>query len=214
MITNLRENNTLIFGQHVNHCSASSNIKDMPSSEVPEVCFIGRSNVGKSSLINTICERKNIARISNTPGRTQLIHFYIVNKKLYLVDLPGYGYAKAPKSKIYDWNRLIYDYLHTRSRLQRIFLLIDARHGIKNLDHKMMFFLNKVGLNFQSILTKTDKVSSSNLDKIINNTELEMKNYPAARPEIISTSARQKIGIEKIREQLNLVVNSSNISKE
>ena len=103
----MRENNSLIFGQQVNHFSAVSSIQNMPNSHVPEICFAGRSNVGKSSLINAICERKNIARISNTPGRTQLIHFYIVQNKLFITDLPGYGYAKAPKSKIIEWNKLI-----------------------------------------------------------------------------------------------------------
>ena len=210
MITNLRENNSLIFGQQVNHFSAVSNIQNMPNSHIPEICFAGRSNVGKSSLINAICERKNIARTSNTPGRTQLIHFYIVQNKLFITDLPGYGYAKAPKSKIIEWNKLIEQYLMIRSRLQRAFILIDARHGIKESDHKIMIWLNNIALNFQCVLTKIDKITSSKLDAIIQSTKLEIKKYTAAHPEIISTSAKKNIGINKIREHLNLITKTFN----
>ena len=210
MITNLRENNSLIFGQQVNHFSAVSNIQNMPNSHIPEICFAGRSNVGKSSLINAICERKNIARTSNTPGRTQLIHFYIVQNKLFITDLPGYGYAKAPKSKITEWNKLIEQYLMIRSRLQRTFILIDARHGIKESDHEMMTWLNNIALNFQCVLTKIDKVTSSKLNTIVKSTKLEVEKYTAAHPEIISTSAKKNIGINKIREHLNLITKNFN----
>ena len=210
MITNLGENNSLVFGQQVNHFSAVSNIQNMPNSHIPEICFAGRSNVGKSSLINAICERKNIARVSNTPGRTQIIHFYIVQNKLFITDLPGYGYAKAPKSKIIEWNKLIEQYLITRSRLQRAFILIDARHGIKESDHKMMIWLNNIALNFQCVLTKIDKVTNSKLNIIVKSIKLEIQKYTPAHPEIISTSAKKNIGINKIRGHLNLITKNFN----
>ena len=191
MVNNLKEN-CLLFGQHVDYCCAAPNMDSMPSYPVPEVCFAGRSNVGKSSLINAISKRKNIARTSNTPGRTQLIYFYLVNKKLLMADLPGYGYAKASKAKIFEWNLLIEKYLKNRSILLRVFLLIDARHGIKENDKNMILFLNKIGINFQCILTKIDKLNSKDLDINKNKTIKELENFSAAHPEIILTSTKKK----------------------
>ena len=206
-VNNLKEN-CLLFGQHVDYCCAAPNMDSMPSYPVPEVCFAGRSNVGKSSLINAISKRKNIARTSNTPGRTQLIYFYLVNKKLLMADLPGYGYAKASKSKIFEWNLLIEKYLKNRSILLRVFLLIDARHGIKENDKNMILFLNKIGINFQCILTKIDKLNSKDLDINKNKTIKELENFSAAHPEIILTSTKKNIGIDKLRTHLNLIANT------
>ena len=207
MVDNLKEN-CLLFGQHVDYCCAAPNMDSMPSYPVPEVCFAGRSNVGKSSLINAISKRKNIARTSNTPGRTQLIYFYLVNKKLLMADLPGYGYAKASKSKIFEWNLLIEKYLKNRSILLRVFLLIDARHGIKENDKNMIVFLNKIGISFQCILTKIDKLNSKDLDINKNKTIKELENFSAAHPEIILTSTKKNIGIDKLRTHLNLIANT------
>ncbi len=199
--------NILIFNQNVEHYIAASNPKDFPNLNIPEVCFAGRSNVGKSSLINAICNKRNLARTSNTPGRTQLIHFYNVENKLLLSDLPGYGYAKAPKSKIADWTKLIEKYFISRSNLIRVFILIDSRRGIKNSDHELMKLLNIIGVNFQCILTKSDKITKSSLNNVYNESKINIEKYAASYPEIIITSSKKNIGIDKIHSCLNLLKN-------
>ena len=199
--------NILIFNQNVEHYIAASNPKDFPNLNIPEVCFAGRSNVGKSSLINSICNKRNLARTSNTPGRTQLIHFYNVENKLLLSDLPGYGYAKAPKSKIDDWTKLIEKYFISRSNLIRVFILIDSRRGIKNSDHELMKLLNIVGVNFQCILTKSDKITKSSLNNVYNESKINIEKYSASYPEIIITSSKKNIGIDKMHSCLNLLKN-------
>jgi len=199
--------NILIFNQNVEHYIAASNPKDFPNLNIPEVCFAGRSNVGKSSLINAICNKRNLARTSNTPGRTQLIHFYNVENKLLLSDLPGYGYAKAPKSKIADWTKLIEKYFISRSNLIRVFILIDSRRGIKNSDHELMKLLNIIGVNFQCILTKSDKITKSSLNNVYNESKINIEKYAASYPEIIITSSKKNIGIDKMHSCLNLLKN-------
>ena len=199
--------NILIFNQNVEHYIAASNPKDFPNLNIPEVCFAGRSNVGKSSLINAICNKRNLARTSNTPGRTQLIHFYNVENKLLLSDLPGYGYAKAPKSKIADWTKLIEKYFISRSNLIRVFILIDSRRGLKNSDHELMKLLNIIGVNFQCILTKSDKITKSSLNNVYNESKINIEKYAASYPEIIITSSKKNIGIDKIHSCLNLLKN-------
>ena len=199
--------NIFIFNQNVEHYIAASNPKDFPNLNIPEVCFAGRSNVGKSSLINAICNKRNLARTSNTPGRTQLIHFYNVENKLLLSDLPGYGYAKAPKSKIADWTKLIEKYFISRSNLIRVFILIDSRRGIKNSDHELMKLLNIIGVNFQCILTKSDKITKSSLNNVYNESKINIEKYAASYPEIIITSSKKNIGIDKIHSCLNLLKN-------
>ena len=194
--------NILIFNQNVEHYIAASSPKDFPNLNIPEVCFAGRSNVGKSSLINAICNKRALARTSNTPGRTQLIHFYNVKNKLFLSDLPGYGYAKAPKSKIENWTKLIEKYFISRPTLIRAFILIDSRRGIKNNDHELMELLNIIGVNFQCILTKSDKVTKSYLKNVYNESKLNIEKYAASYPEIIVTSSKNNIGIDKIHSYL------------
>jgi GTP-binding protein len=203
----LNENSNLIFYQQAEHYTAAADISHFPILDIPEVCFAGRSNVGKSSLINSICTKRSLARTSNTPGRTQLIHFYNIQNKLFLSDLPGYGYAKAPKSKIFEWTKLMENYFKNRINLTRVFILIDARRGLKNSDHELMDLLNIVAVNFQCILTKIDKISSKALNDIVTDTKYQIKDYAAAYPEIIETSANKKIGIDKIHECLNLILN-------
>ena len=203
----MNENSNLIFYQQAEHYTAAADISHFPILDVPEVCFAGRSNVGKSSLINSICTKRSLARTSNTPGRTQLIHFYNIQNKLFLSDLPGYGYAKAPKSKIFEWTKLMENYFKNRVNLTRVFILIDARRGLKNSDHELMDLLNIVAVNFQCILTKIDKISSKALNDIVTDTQYQIKDYAAAYPEIIETSANKKIGIDKIHECLNLILN-------
>ena len=197
--------NILIFNQNVKHYTAAAHPKDFPSLRLPEICFAGRSNVGKSSLINALCKKRALARTSNTPGRTQLIHFYNVENKLFLSDLPGYGYAKASKSKIENWTKLIEKYFISRPNLVRVFILIDSRRGIKNSDHNLMKLLNIVGVSFQCILTKSDKVTKSYLNNIYNESKLNIEKYAASFPEILITSSKKNIGIDKIHSCLNLL---------
>ena len=199
--------NILIFNQNVKHYIAASSPKDFPNLNIPEICFAGRSNVGKSSLINAICNKRSLAKTSNTPGRTQLIHFYNVDNKLFLSDLPGYGYAKAPKSKIENWTKLIEKYFISRSNLVRVFMLIDSRRGLKNSDHELMKLLNIVGVSFQCILTKSDKVTKSYLNNVYNESKIDIEKYAASYPEIIITSSKKNIGIEQIHSCLNLLEN-------
>jgi len=210
----IKNRNSLIFNQQTEHYTAASNITHFPDLNIPEVCFACRSNVGKSSLINVICSKRSLARTSNTPGRTQLIHFYSIQNKLFLSDLPGYGYAKAPKSKIYAWTKLMEDYFKNRKNLSRVFILIDSRRGVKDLDHELMHLLNIIAVNFQCILTKIDKISKIALTNTYDDTLIQIQKYAAAFPEVIETSAHKKIGIEKIHECLNLVSNIDNNSKK
>ena len=204
----------LIFNQQTEHYTAASGVIHFPELNIPEVCFAGRSNVGKSSLINAICSKRGLARTSHTPGRTQLIHFYSVQDKLFLSDLPGYGYAKVSKSKIYEWTRLMEAYFKNRSNLSRVFILIDSRRCLKNSDHELMDLLNVVAVNFQLIFTKIDKISKNALKELYNDTTNQIQKYAAAFPEIIGTSAHKKIGIDKIHECLNLIANIDNDSKK
>jgi len=203
----LNENRNLIFYQQAEHYTAAADISHFPELDIPEVCFAGRSNVGKSSLINSICTKRSLARTSNTPGRTQLIHFYNIQNKLFLSDLPGYGYAKAPKSKILEWTILMENYFKNRINLSRVFILIDARRGVKNSDHELMKLLNILAVNFQCILTKIDKISLTALNEVTKDTIGQIENYAAAYPGIIKSSADKKIGIDKIHECLNLILN-------
>ena len=208
----IKNKKNLIFNQQTEHYTAASSIIHFPDLNIPEVCFAGRSNVGKSSLINSICSKRALARTSHTPGRTQLIHFYSIQDRLFLSDLPGYGYAKVSKSKIYAWTKLMEDYFKNRNNLSRVFILIDARRGIKNSDHELMNLLNIIAVNFQCIFTKIDKISKNALTDLHSNTFKQIQKYAAAFPEIIETSAHKKIGIDKIHECLNLIANINNNS--
>ena len=208
----IKNKKSLIFNQQTEHYTAASSIIHFPDLNIPEVCFAGRSNVGKSSLINSICSKRALARTSHTPGRTQLIHFYSIQDRLFLSDLPGYGYAKVSKSKIYAWTKLMEDYFKNRNNLSRVFILIDARRGVKNSDHELMNLLNIIAVNFQCIFTKIDKISKNTLTDLHSNTFKQIKKYAAAFPEIIETSAHKKIGIDKIHECLNLIANINNNS--
>ncbi len=206
----MNENKNLIFYQQAEHFTAAADITHFPKLDIPEVCFAGRSNVGKSSLINSICSKRSLARTSNTPGRTQLIHFYNIQNKLFLSDLPGYGYAKAPRSKILEWTKLMESYFKNRINLSRVFILIDARRGIKNSDHELMKLLNIVAVNFQCILTKIDKITVTALNEVTKDTMSQIDKYAAAYPNIIKSSSNKKIGVDKIHECLNLILNINN----
>jgi len=176
-------------------------IDGLPQDGRPEVAFAGRSNVGKSSLINALTGRTSLARVSVTPGRTRELNFFTLGKDgaLYLVDMPGYGYARASKAEIKGWTRLIGDYLKGRRELKRVFLLIDARHGIKPNDQETMTLLDEAAMSYQVVLTKADKPKASELQAIQAKVASDLAKHPAAYPQILTTSARLGSGIPELR---------------
>jgi len=171
----------------------------LPPADRMEVCFAGRSNVGKSTLINALTGRKALARASNTPGRTQEINYFTLLDEHYLVDLPGYGFANAPVAVVAKWQRLLKAYLAGRATLRRVFLLVDARHGPKDVDEEIMALLGSSAVTFQLVLTKTDKLKKPELDKIIDKTRETLKRFPAAYPEIVLTSSNKSTGLDVLR---------------
>ena len=171
----------------------------LPPADRPEVCFAGRSNVGKSSLINALTGRKSLARASNTPGRTQEINYFALGDQSYLVDLPGYGFAKAPVAVVAKWQALLKNYLAGRPTLRRAFCLIDARHGVKPVDHEIMTLLDRSAVPFQVVLTKTDKLGPNALKPVIAQVEEELQKHPAAYPELVITSSEKGQGIATLR---------------
>lgn len=171
----------------------------LPEADRLEVCFAGRSNVGKSSLINALTGRKGLARASNTPGRTQEINYFTVGAEHYLVDLPGYGYANAPLPVVEKWQRLLKTYLSGRPTLRRVFVLIDARHGVKAVDEEILTLLDKAAVTFQCVLTKTDKVKEKDREKVLNQVRTALGAHPAAFPELVLTSSEKGDGIPVLR---------------
>ena len=171
----------------------------LPQPDRLEVCFAGRSNVGKSSLINAVTDRKNLARTSNTPGRTQEINYFSIDDKIYLVDLPGYGFAEAPLTVVKQWQDLLKSYLSGRQTLRRVFVLVDSRRGIKAVDQEILKLLDKAAVNFQIVLTKVDKVKDSEFDSILKSLSDILSSHPAAFPEIIATSVNSGFGISQLK---------------
>lgn len=175
-------------------------IKGLPEPDRPEIAFAGRSNVGKSSLINALCNRKNLARASNTPGRTQEINFFdLADGKFYIVDLPGYGFAEAPKKNVDVWSKLNLDYLRRRPTLQRVFALIDARRGVGEVDLRVMQELDSNAVQYQVVLTKTDKIKKAELADLIEATKAVLMKQPAAHPHVIATSSEKGLGLPELR---------------
>jgi GTP-binding protein len=170
----------------------------LPPADRVEVCFAGRSNVGKSSLINALTGRKALARASNTPGRTQEINFFTLADR-YLVDLPGYGFAEAPKDVVAKWQRLLKQYLQGRATLRRAFVLVDARHGVKAVDEEILTLLDKAAVPFQVVMTKADKVHPAELDAVLAQVRGALQAHPAAFPEIVVTSSQDGAGIDVLR---------------
>jgi GTP-binding protein len=171
----------------------------LPPADRLEVCFAGRSNVGKSSLINAVTGRRALARTSNTPGRTQEINFFTQGPDHYLVDVPGYGFANAPVAVVGKWQRLLKAYLSGRPSLRRVFLLIDARHGAKAVDEEIMMLLSKSAVTFQIVMTKCDKIHADELEITTQRTIESIRKFPAAFPEMVQTSSTDGDGIETLR---------------
>ncbi len=192
----------MLFTGNVTFVLGVAKLEQLPITEMLEVAFAGRSNVGKSSLINALTNQKSLAKTSNTPGRTQQLNFFNVEDKLHLVDLPGYGFAQAPESVVKQWQKTITTYLQGRVNLRRVFLLIDSRHGIKKVDEEIMKMLDKAAVTYQIILTKIDKISQAALSKVLEDTNKKIKEHPAAYIEVIATSSDKMLGIEELRAEI------------
>jgi GTP-binding protein len=190
-----------IFSGPVSFLKSAPKLEFLPEATIPEIAFAGRSNVGKSSLINALVNRKDLARASNTPGRTQELNFFDVGDPplFRIVDMPGYGYAKAPVATVKKWRFLVNDYLRGRTALKRAFLLIDSRHGIKDVDREIMEMLDGAAVSYRIVLTKTDKIKASELEKVQADVAAKLRKHVAAFPELSVTSAEKKGGIEDLR---------------
>ncbi len=194
-----REAGRLLFAGPVTFVKGVVAMSGLPPADRLEVCFAGRSNVGKSSLINALTGRKTLARASNTPGRTQEINYFAMGDTRYLVDLPGYGYAEAPLAIVEKWQRLLRAYLAGRQTLRRAFVLIDTRHGVKAVDEEIMKLLDRSAVTFQAVLTKADKVSVAEREATIEQVRAALAKHPAAYPELVVTSSEKGDGIETLR---------------
>ena len=190
-----------VFAGPIAFLKSAPKLEHLPTAIVPEVAFAGRSNVGKSSLLNALANRNGLARTSNTPGRTQELNFFDVGSPLAfrLVDMPGYGFAKAPKDMVRQWRYLVNDFLRGRDVLKRALVLIDARHGIKDVDRDILEMLDKAAVSYRMVLTKADKIKATELADVAQATTEEARKRPAAHPDIIVTSAEKGLGIPELR---------------
>ncbi|MFM5948384.1 MAG: ribosome biogenesis GTP-binding protein YihA/YsxC [Novosphingobium sp.] len=197
----LTEQARKLFAGRVEFLLSAPALKFLPEPDAPEIAFAGRSNVGKSSLLNAITGRKSIARASVTPGRTQELNFFEVGEptRLRLVDMPGYGYAKAPLKVVENWRRLIRDFLRGRVVLKRTLVLIDSRHGVKDVDREMLKMLDEAAVGYRLVLTKADKIKASELEAVLAATQAEARKHPAAYPVVHVTSSEKGMGIAELR---------------
>lgn len=189
-----------LFSQSWHFVRGVPTLEFLPEADRAEIAFAGRSNVGKSSLINGLVKQNGLARTSNTPGRTQDLNFFTTEQApFHIVDLPGYGYAKAPKEKVDAWGAVLRDYLRGRVTLRRVFVLIDSRHGIKTVDHEILKLLDEAAVTYQAVLTKIDKIKVPAVPKVIEACEAELKSHAAAFPVALATSTAKHIGLEDLR---------------
>lgn len=200
------EKGRLLFCRPCNFVLGVANLHQLPHAELNEIAFAGRSNVGKSSLINALLNNKNMAKTSSTPGRTQQLNFFSLDNQIHLVDLPGYGFAKAPPESVKKWNSLISTYLQGRPNLRRVFLMIDSRTGIKKVDEDVMKMLDKAAVTYQIVLTKIDKISGKELAKVLEETQKTLKEHPAAHPLVLQTSSEKKKGLENLRAEIYMLI--------
>lgn len=198
------ENARKLFSGTCDFMLGVASLDQLPEADKPEIAFAGRSNVGKSSLLNALTGRKALARTSNTPGRTQQLNFFNLGDQCFLVDMPGYGYAKVSKAMRKEWDKLIFTYLRGRANLRSVFILIDSRHGIKENDRELMKMLDEAAVSFRIIMTKADK--GKNRAEMEKDTREILKKHPAAYPEIIFTSAEKGEGLEELRTQIYQVI--------
>jgi GTP-binding protein len=192
----------LLFARPWGFIFGTGTLARLPEPRGIEIAFAGRSNVGKSSLINALVGQKALARTSNTPGRTQELNFFAADMGPVIVDMPGYGYARASKKLVKNWTRLVFDFLRGRANLRRVYLLIDARHGIKENDGETLDLLDKAAVSYQIVLTKADKPKPAELEEVLAATRMAIAKRPAAYPEILVTSAEKGLGIDRLRAEI------------
>lgn len=200
------EGGEALFRRPIDFLKGVVNVDGLPAADRPEIAFAGRSNVGKSSLINALCRRKSLARTSNTPGRTREINFFTVEEEAYLVDMPGYGFAKVPKDLVAGWTRLIERYLRGRDTLKRTFLLIDARHGIKKNDIEIMQKLDQAAQLYQIVLTKADKLKPGERERRLADVQQKITKHSACFPLVLMTSSEKNWGIEALRGAVYMAI--------
>jgi len=197
------ENGRKLFISSCDFVLGVANLNQLPPDDkMEEIAFAGRSNVGKSSLINALTGRNRMAKTSGTPGRTQQLNYFNLADRLYIVDLPGYGFAQAPENMVKQWQKMIFTYLQGRVNLKRVFLLVDSRHGVKKIDTEIMTLLDKAAVNYQIVLTKADKISDKQLAKVMEETATILKKHPAAYVEAIATSSEKYAGIAELRAEI------------
>lgn len=208
--TDLIERGRLLFARPIVFVKGCVRLADLPPMDRVEIAFAGRSNVGKSSLINALCGTSNLARTSNTPGRTQELNiFESQSENLRLVDMPGYGYAKAPEPKVKAWTQLIHQYLTGRATLRRVYVLIDSRHGPKDNDISVMNELDRAAVSYQVVLTKADKPNSKEVEKVLAMTRAAIAKRPAAHPVVLLTSSEKGEGLKELRTEIAMLLETS-----
>lgn len=191
-----------LFSRPVTFMLGAVSLDGLPPPDLPEICFAGRSNVGKSSLINALTGQKSLARTSDTPGRTQEVNYFSADDRILMADLPGYGFARAPKDKVARWTRLVMSYLRGRPNLRRVLLLVDSRHGIKENDREVMDMLDSSAVNYQVVLTKIDKLKEAEREDVLARTREELTKHVAAHPDVLLTSSAKASGLDELRAEI------------